>query len=342
MKRTVFFLFLLFSISLSFAQNDTLNRTDARGRKQGYWIKKEKGKKIYEGRFRDNRPQGEFKYYYPDGKIQNISRFEKNGSVSYTTIYHNNGRIAATGKHFYEAKDSVWNYFNYGGKLIKVESYKNGLPDGTWEIYDNSTQNLLEERNYKAGKKHGIWKSYYTNAQLRYEISYNNNVMQGSYKCFYHDGKPWHTGYYNNDFIDSVWVTYDRSGKMAKRKKIRDGKTLEYQFFAYNRGVSTLVSADSVAYVVAFREGVEFVYWSGKKVNTSTDISEFSEFFSDLDFIPLSDKLYVRALSLRNITPYGRNAYKVEIYPKFPFEIIVKDDFAKNLKTITDKTTIED
>ena len=126
---------------------------------------------------------------------------------------------------------------------------------------------------------------------------------------------------------------------MAKRKKIRDGD-LEYQFLPTIVGKHIVPRFSGLC--CAFREGVEFVFWSGKKVNTSTDISEISEFFSDLDFIPLSDKLYVRALSLRKIIPYGKNAYIVEIYPKFPFEIIVKDDFAKNLKTITDKTTIED
>ena len=67
-----FFLFLaaFLNLSIIFGQvvpNDTINRTDSIGRKQGYWIKKDRdGTLKYEGRFVNDRPTGTFKYYYPE------------------------------------------------------------------------------------------------------------------------------------------------------------------------------------------------------------------------------------------------------------------------------------
>ena len=47
------------------------NKTDAQGRKQGPWRKYQPGDKIliYTGQFKDDIPVGEFRYYYPSGKV---------------------------------------------------------------------------------------------------------------------------------------------------------------------------------------------------------------------------------------------------------------------------------
>ena len=70
MRKYIFFIFsVMISVSV-FAQT----QTDASGRKQGYWKKvDEKTKKlIYEGLFKDDKPQGKFKYYYPFDSIKEV------------------------------------------------------------------------------------------------------------------------------------------------------------------------------------------------------------------------------------------------------------------------------
>ena len=50
-------------------------QTDANGKKQGYWKKKDEktNKLVYEGLFKDDKPQGIFKYYYPFDSVKVIS-----------------------------------------------------------------------------------------------------------------------------------------------------------------------------------------------------------------------------------------------------------------------------
>ena len=48
-----------------------INRTDAKGNKQGYWRKIDvNGHLKYEGKFIDNIPVDTFKYYYINGKLE--------------------------------------------------------------------------------------------------------------------------------------------------------------------------------------------------------------------------------------------------------------------------------
>ena len=67
MKQFLFFI-LIAIIPFSGFSQETFNIKDASGRKQGSWIKMDTaGRKIYEGQFKNDIPQGTFKYYYPNG-----------------------------------------------------------------------------------------------------------------------------------------------------------------------------------------------------------------------------------------------------------------------------------
>ena len=85
---------IIFSVA-AFAQNsnDTLNRTDDKGRKQGYWKKlNEDGVLKYEGTFINDTPTGNFIYYFPDGVVKARSTFYDDGKRSQTTTYHHTGK----------------------------------------------------------------------------------------------------------------------------------------------------------------------------------------------------------------------------------------------------------
>ena len=149
MRKYIFFIFsVMISISI-FAQT----QTDASGRKQGYWKKvDEKTKKlIYEGLFKDDKPQGKFKYYYPFDSIKAIMDFKQDGKFAYSTMFHPNGKKMAFGKYIGENKDSVWTYYDDKVTVISRESYSNGQKNGMEYVYFPDGV-VSEERKYKAGK----------------------------------------------------------------------------------------------------------------------------------------------------------------------------------------------
>ena len=96
---------LIFAVSSLAQVIDTINKTDASGKKQGHWIKRyENGNIQYNGYFKDDKPIGEFKRFYEDAQLRSVQVFNTDGSEADVTFYHQNGFIASTGRYFNQKK----------------------------------------------------------------------------------------------------------------------------------------------------------------------------------------------------------------------------------------------
>ncbi len=108
MRNLIVAFFMLFGL-VAFAQEG--NKTDAKGQKQGEWKKYHtNGMLRYVGSFKNDKPLGEFKYYYDTGKIQ--SKMDHKEAVSYFIAYYKTGEVKATGKYINQKRDSVWNFYD--------------------------------------------------------------------------------------------------------------------------------------------------------------------------------------------------------------------------------------
>src|SRR5680860_997814 len=111
MKNIIVIIFILVS-TIGFSQEE--NTIDAKGLKQGLWKKYHPNGMIrYKGNFKDDKPVGEFKYFYDSGKLQaKISHF---GEESYANNYYETGEVKATGKYENQLKDSIWTLYDRDG-----------------------------------------------------------------------------------------------------------------------------------------------------------------------------------------------------------------------------------
>ncbi len=135
MKQNIIIIFIVFLMPLVVkAQSpDTINRTDVKGNKQGYWIKRYPGGNIqYEGYFLDNQPAGTFKRYYENDTIQSILFYSKNREEADAIFFHRNGFIASTGKYISRKKEGKWSFYSsvIEGYLVLEENYRNNLRQG--------------------------------------------------------------------------------------------------------------------------------------------------------------------------------------------------------------------
>jgi antitoxin component YwqK of YwqJK toxin-antitoxin module len=220
-KKT--FLILLFFISLiSSAQDnsnksgETINFTDNKGLKQGYWEKKyENGNIRYTGRFKDNKPVGEFRRYYKSSSLQSVMVYDESGNYAKATFYYENGKIAATGKYFGTKKDNIWKYYSfYGGHLSNEESYNKGKKDGySREYYSDST--VSQEKMWKNGVLNGPWRMWFPGEKIRLETRYVNGKLNGPFNTYYPDGSQEISGIYNNDIRIGKWTYREKeTGKI--------------------------------------------------------------------------------------------------------------------------------
>lgn len=204
---------------LSFAQT-----TDASGRKQGYWKKNDaSGKRIYEGTFKDDKPIGKFKYFYPNDSVKAILNFKNEGAFAYANLYHSNGKRMAQGKYINkEVKDSIWLYYDEAGILISSESYKNGKKNGPYFVYLPNGK-LSEEKNYRDDVLSGEFKEYFDGVNIRTKGTYIDGKLDGRTVYYFPNGTEVAAGYHRNGLKTGSWIYRTENGKVREKELYRNG-----------------------------------------------------------------------------------------------------------------------
>ncbi len=223
MTRIFLVVFYILSACYLFGQ-DAVNRTGAKGEKQGFWRKEDSlHRKIYEGNFKDGVPCGEFRYYYSDGKLKTVSLVSKHGKQAETTTYFPNGKKMASGRYLNEKKDSTWQFFSEeDGVLVSEENYQAGKKSGISQAYFSNGK-VSELITFLAGIRYGLWEQYYSDGKIRLRSAYLNDQKSGPFKTFYNSGQPMMNGAYVNGRMDGTWIYYDEKGKVTKKEIYSNG-----------------------------------------------------------------------------------------------------------------------
>lgn len=228
-------LFLIATLSVADAQE--LNQTDANGLKQGNWKKTySNGRVRYEGQFKDDKPFGVFHYYYEDGSLQATNNHIGDGTVA-SHMYHKNGKIKAKGLYREQLKDSLWQYFNDQEKLVLEETYVLDTLNGSQKTYYENGQ-LGEETTYNHGIKDGVWQKFFENGKPWVEATYVNGNLHGKFVMYNDDGKRKFQGTYWKGIRTGTWLIFNENGSVKtqdvyekgvlKRQKYENGEFTEY------------------------------------------------------------------------------------------------------------------
>lgn len=201
--------FLLFITLSIHAQNIT----DNKGLKQGPWeTKYPNGSMRYKGVFKDGKPVGEFKRFYESGSTRIVQQFYKN-DISYAKVFYENGTLAAEGKYIGEKKDSVWRYYSFYEKVLRMtETYKNGVLEGPTCRYHNNGK-VSEELIYANNRKNGTWKQFSLDGKLSLQAIYVNNERVGIFTTYYPNGMIEINGRIEHGLAEGAWRYYDENGK---------------------------------------------------------------------------------------------------------------------------------
>jgi antitoxin component YwqK of YwqJK toxin-antitoxin module len=220
--------FMLFGMSFLASGQDSINRTDVSGKKQGVWEKVDKdGHKLYDGQFRDGVPNGEFRYYYADGKLKAISVLSDDGKTARTISYALNGRKIAEGNFRNEKKDSLWKYYSdFDGVLLSIENYTLGVKNGVSKTY-YPNGNLIELINYREGRKEGEWVQYFEDGKPKFRGAYAGDEKEGPFTAYYSGGKISFSGAYKAGHMDGIWTFYDENGDVTRVEKYSEGAMIK-------------------------------------------------------------------------------------------------------------------
>ncbi|MGQ9621013.1 MAG: toxin-antitoxin system YwqK family antitoxin, partial [Bacteroidales bacterium] len=232
-KSIIIFLLLIYPASLCGQNNDTINRTDKNGRRQGYWIQKYPGGNIrYEGYFIDNHPAGVFKRYYENDTVQSMLFYSSDGHEADAIFFHFNGFIAAAGKYVNQKREGNWEFFSsiIEGYMVAREEYHNNMRNGfTVKFYPDKT--IAEKIEYTNNIKHGEWTQYHPNGKIFLKTSYVNGELNGSFEVWDKNGKQIYKGQYKNDRRDGIWYLYNPDGTVKNEIKYVNGLAINPELY---------------------------------------------------------------------------------------------------------------
>jgi len=297
-KRFSLILSLFFLCGILAAQ--PINKTDSLGRKQGLWKKFSGDTLKYQGTFLNDKPDGEFKYFYPDGKIKALTMYADSGRKAQTVMYFSNGVKNAEGLFVDKKKDGLWIYYGANGKKISEENYKTGVKDGTWKyFYDNGKINKTE--NYKNNMLEGECLEFYADSVVKTKCLYLQNKLNGKFQFFYNSGKILYTGIYKNDRKTGEWMFFSENG-LGNRKLTYNNGTLmkEEVLVPVKSGAGSWVVVGDIAFCFADKDGCHVKKNSGEEILSSTTLNDFEKLLDPFNFFRVSPDFLISRWSLKD------------------------------------------
>lgn len=222
MRKVLLFLSFFFVLS-ALIRAQELNQVDDKGLKHGKWRKTfENGVIKYEGQFRNNRPFGEFRYYYETAELKTIMTFSDDGVIAYSRSFHANGKLMAQGKYINQQKDSTWTFFSdIDGKLIIREDYIDGRKHGKSILYFPDNEQVAEVTEFKMGIKDGEYLKCFPDGRIMTKTTYQNNSLHGDFTVFYNSGAIEIKGKYLNGEKSGNWEYFSEDGKALTEEQYK-------------------------------------------------------------------------------------------------------------------------
>lgn len=203
------------------------NFKDENGLKQGAWRKFHVDSEniFYKGQFKDDKPYGEFIYYYRDGKVKGYMRYDNAGVICRSEAFHPNGALMATGKYINQEKDSTWQYYTMSKLHKSTENWKAGVKHGE-EITYYADGNVLELITWSEGKREGKWEQYFEGNKPKIVGEYLEDEYEGNMIFYYPNGQIEVEGKYVNGLRDGSWYYYNEDGSINTQTLYSSGKVL--------------------------------------------------------------------------------------------------------------------
>src|SRR5262249_26634318 len=102
---------------------------------------------------------GPHKEFFAGGELSGEGRIRNGKRHGQWKFYYRNGKLKAVGKYLDGELDGPWEWWRENGQPLQAGAFENGKQVGLWKRYYDNGQ-LWDEGNYDDGKKIGEWKVF--------------------------------------------------------------------------------------------------------------------------------------------------------------------------------------
>lgn len=127
-------------------------------------------------------------------------------------------------------------YYESGCPQV-VRNHIQGVEQGQWLYYYDSTNYLAWEMNFVAGQKHGKQIYFAKDGDTTLWENYNNGVLHGTKRSYFDDSKIKREANYMNGLLDGKFKLYNSKGVVIEELNYKQGKRDDECKYFYNDGV---------------------------------------------------------------------------------------------------------
>jgi antitoxin component YwqK of YwqJK toxin-antitoxin module len=253
MKTIVSICCICFFAVACFAQKtstfgDTINNTDVKGLKQGYWEETTNGF-LSKGQYLNDVKDGSWTTYTSKGIVSKVETYKLGKKEGITINIDDNGYFKGESYYMNDQLNGISRTYSVGARILTETNYKNGVINGTkktfyesgktqedsyyrYGVHDSTTKwynskgILLAEYNYKNGVFNGVNKTYSDSGNVIKEETYTLNVLNGAYKEYFDvaGSKVKISGTYKNGLKDGDWIEFDEKGTVLQTHSWKKGE----------------------------------------------------------------------------------------------------------------------
>jgi len=219
---------VLFCLNPTVFSQDSTNQTDAKGLKQGVWkVYHDNGQLRFKGEFKDNKPQGEFRYFSIDGGHTKTLIFK--GDSADARFFHTNKRLMAEGVYFKKLKQGIWKYYDEEGDISLQENYLDNERNGPSRVYYKNGA-INRDCSYKKDLMDGLCTDFFENGKKKFEGMYVDGNLDGKVVHYNSNGTTWQSGKYVASVKDGKWLLFKASGELEKIETYKLGRRINTEF----------------------------------------------------------------------------------------------------------------
>lgn len=160
---------------------------------------------------------GEFKAYSEEGKILSAGKLEDGDKIGIWKTYYPNGKLKESGRF---EKDTY--FLESALDIAGLQTVKNG--EGTFTSYYPETNNLFEKGEVRDGLREGLWDLYYDSTSIIFQkLNYKAGKLNGQQMVFYESGALFATGEWLDGSRDGEWNWFYESGIVSSNVSYKDG-----------------------------------------------------------------------------------------------------------------------
>ena len=316
------------------------NRLDAKGRKQGLWVRQDSTRRLfYEGHFKDDMPQGRFIYTDHEGVLVSEAFYFRGGYASYNRFYYPDGKLLSEGYYLDRQKDSLWVYYREDGRRIRSVTYRNGRQDGMERLYDDEGR-VMEETQWFRGLRQGPW--WKREAQGYQSGTYHLNKSQGVYQAFYPDSARYIVGNYDDGAKEGLWSFYlpSPSNRLYKEEVYRQNRLTEKRLFLQVAGELRAIAVDTVVAVLKSPDGMGDVFTRGGGVLHSDESFDNVCHIIGLDQFFMANESALVAYRFTEDLREADGMAELVLSMPLPFPVYADADAVQNLKSVWNRAAV--